>query len=80
MSEKKKLHVIGTRVGGNLSRAVYLAPHQVFDVDFFSSLEQPSYKIILDLNHKISPINLFSVSEKKKLIGTVVGGNLSRAV
>ena len=35
MSEKKKLHVIGTRVGGNLSRSVYLAPHQVFDVDFF---------------------------------------------
>ena len=42
---------------------------------FFSSpsFEQPSYKIILDLNHKISPINLFSVSEKKKLIGTGVG-------
>ena len=41
MSEKKKL--IGTRVGGNLSRAVYLAPTQVFDVDFFSSpsLKQP---------------------------------------
>ena len=49
---------------------------------FFSSpsFEQPSYKIILDLNHKINPINLFSVSEKKKLIGTGVGGNLSRAV
>ena len=52
---------------------------------FFSSplFEQPSYKIILDLNHKISPIILFSVSEKKKLIGTGVGGgggNLSRAV
>ena len=47
---------------------------------FSSSFEQPSYKIILDLNHKISPINLFSVSEKKKLIGTGVGGNLSREV
>ena len=49
---------------------------------FFSSpsFEQPLYKIILDLNHKISPINLFSVSEKKKLIGTRVGGNVSRAV
>ena len=48
---------------------------------FFSSpsFEQPSYKI-LDLNHRLSPINLFSVSEKKKLIGTGVGGNLSRAV
>ena len=30
--------------------------------------------------HKTSPINLFSMSEKKKLIGTRVGGNLSRAV
>ena len=39
-----------------------------------------SYSLILDLNHKISLINLFSVSEKKKLIGTGVGGNLSRAV
>ena len=30
--------------------------------------------------HKTSPINLFSMSEKKKLIGTWVGGKLSRAV
>ena len=83
MSKKKKLHVIGTRVGGNLSRAVYLAPPPRFlMLIFFSSpsFEHPSYKIILDLNHKISPINLFSVSEKKKLIGTGVGGNLFRAV
>ena len=36
--------------------------------------------MILDLNHKISPINLFSVAEKNKLIGTGVGGNMSRAV
>ena len=82
MPEKKKLHVIGTRVGVTCPGRFILPPTRFFDVDFFSSLslEQPSYKIILDLNHKISPINLFSVSEKKKLIGTVVGGNLSRAV
>ena len=49
---------------------------------FFSSLslEQPKYKIILDLNHMTSPINLFSMSKKKKLIVIRVGGNLSRAV
>ena len=75
MSEKKKLHVIGTRVG-------VTCPGRFMMLILFSSssFEHPSYKIILDLNHKISPINLFSVSEKKKLIGTGVGGNLSRAV
>ena len=59
-----------------------MPPPRFLMLIFFSSpsFEPPSYKIILDLNHKISPINLFSVSEKKKLNGTGVGGKLSRAV
>ena len=68
-------------VGGNLSRSVYLAPHQVFDVDFFSlHYHLNNLIIILDLNHMTSPINLFSMSKKKKLIVIRVGGNLSMAV
>ena len=59
-----------------------MPPPRFLMLIFFSSpsFEPPSYNIILDLNHKISPINLFSLSEKKKLNGTGVGGKLSRAV
>ena len=80
MSEKKKL--IGTRVGGNLSRAVYLAPHPGFDVDFFSSpsFVQPKYKIKMDLKSQDKSYKLVFNVRKIEKIGTWVGGNLSRAV
>ena len=83
MSEKKKLHVIGTRVGGNLSRAVYLAPHPGFlMLIFFSSpsFVQPKYKIKMDLKLQDKSYKLVFSVRKIETIGTWVGGNLSRAV
>ena len=83
MSEKKKL--IGTRVGGNLSRAVYLPPTQVYDVDFFSSpsFVQPKYKIKMDLKSQDKSYKLvFNVRKIEKIWylggGQPVQGGLSR--
>ena len=67
MSEKKKL--IGTRVGGKLSRAVYLAPPPRFlMLIFFSSpsLEQPYHKIVVALKSQDKPYKLvFNVGKEK---------------
>ena len=84
MAEKKKL--IGTRVGGNLTRAVYLAPHPGFlMLIFFSSLSfvQPKYKIKMDLKSQDKSYKLvFSVRKIDKNWylggGQPVQGGLSR--
>ena len=84
MSEKKKL--IGKRVGGNLSRAVYLAPPPRFlMLIFFSSLSfvQPKYKIKMDLKSQDKSYKLvFSVRKIEKNCylggGQPVQGGISR--
>ena len=79
MLEKKKL--IGTRVGGNLSRAVA----EVFDVDFFSSpsFVQPKYIIKMDLKSQDKSYKLvFNVRKIEKNWylggGQPIQGGLSR--